>query len=174
VPPAPATATPIPPTPTTVAPQPAPYALDDGPLNVLRSFHNALNRREYGRAYSYLAFNDGRSVAMFEKGYADTMADKITALVPPRYFFNAGNYRRTCVGFQMVAYQRSGVWAVYGGWYGVEGQMNGSGKPINWRVDTGASKLIKDNPVRVLSQAECQALSWSSTAAPSPTATAAT
>ncbi len=175
VPPAPATPTPTPapPTPATVAPRPAPYALDDGPLDVLRSFHNALNRQEYGRAYSYLAFNDGRSVAMFEKGYADTKADKITRLVPPRYFFNAGNYIRTCVGFQMVAYQRSGVSAVYGGWYGVEAQMNGSGKPINWRIDTRASSLTKDDPPRVLSQAACQAQPWSSTAAPSPTATAA-
>ncbi|MDO8361073.1 MAG: hypothetical protein Q7T08_13720 [Devosia sp.] len=48
------------------------------PQAVISSFYNAVERREYARAWSY--YQDGEGVAPFEKfvaGYADTMAVSI-------------------------------------------------------------------------------------------------
>lgn len=67
-----------PPANTTPAPAGFPPYQDDrsGPLRLLQSYVNALNRREYLRAYSYWEVQDGSAqpgpYQQFRQGYADT------------------------------------------------------------------------------------------------------
>jgi len=96
-PPPPATDTPLPPTatpepsPTDVPPTPEPTVTPgpggpegyvdnrSGPLELMQSYINAINRHEYARAYGY--WDEGSAVGAFEDfeaGFADTQAVTLT------------------------------------------------------------------------------------------------
>ncbi len=81
---------------------------------VLRSLYNAVNRREYARAYSYYA-EAPRPYAQFVRGYADTLAVSLS-LGPVQSEGAAGSVYST-VPVRLRALQRGGKEQVFVGCY---------------------------------------------------------
>lgn len=133
---APQTAGAVPPgtTPTPAA-TPTVYDVASNASNVLLSYYNAINRREYGRAYSYIAARSGQSLRRFSAGYADTRFDTILKILPAPYTTSAPDHTRTCVGLELVAHRFSGKVVRYGGWYAVQrlGVKPGSARST-WKI----------------------------------------
>src|SRR6266487_1955902 len=84
---APATAAPAPTAAPTAAAQPAPrYENLQDPADLIASYYNAINRKEYQRAYGYWESPpDGASLAQFAQGYADTTAVMLVIHPPAQY-----------------------------------------------------------------------------------------
>ena len=97
--------------------------LDDrsNALQVLRSFYNAINRKEYVRAYSYYASGTTNfpAYADFAKGYADTATVELFT-GPITAGVGAGNIFYG-VPFSLKSTSASGAVAVFAGCYTVHG-----------------------------------------------------
>lgn len=62
---------------------PQPFADLTDPVSLLASYYNAINLRDYDRAYSYLASeSSGRTVTQFAQGFANTMSVDVFVRVP--------------------------------------------------------------------------------------------
>ena len=86
----PPTPTPLPPTPVPPPPAAVPPLYDDqgDPVSLLASYVNAINRREYDRAWSYWENPPNASLDEFQAGYADT-AFVLLAVHPPTWYDGA-------------------------------------------------------------------------------------
>lgn len=143
---------------------PAPPAVFDAttsPAGVLSSFYNAINRRDFQRAYAYLSSHKGGSFTRWQKGYDDTADDSNIVLQPARYRGRVNGRVRTCVGFQMIAHHWNGQNTKYGGWYMVE-QTPGRD---DWRIVMAGTKIAPNGTATIPSQARCLAPTHSAAAA---------
>jgi len=149
--------------PTSVqAPTPVPMAAHplfdntDTPANVLHSFYNAINRREYRRAFAYL-YNmpgDAPNLARFTGGYDSTLEDTVS-LTPAPYRIGANVNATTCVGFDLVARQTNGAVKHFGGWYVVRSTSGRNPTDEGWRIIMTASHIREGAAASVPLQARC-------------------
>lgn len=138
--------------------QPAHPAASDSaatPSAVLRSYYDAITRHDYARAYSYLASNDGRSLARFGKGYADTQTVAITQLLPAPYRKASNAHALTCVGVALVARHWNGQMVHYGGWYLVQSTTGQTPHAGGWRIVVHGTHVTKGGRATVPPQAAC-------------------
>lgn len=129
---------------------PAPFADTSTPAGTLMSFYNALTRREYKRAYSYLAGYDGHTLAEFTHGYADTKSISVTRLLKPTYQTGGNAQAVTCVGIQIVGHHWNGVDKTYGGWYMLRGTGGQAARYSGWRIVMDAGTSMHENFPAVL------------------------
>lgn len=112
-----------------VAAEEAPAYLDDrsdGPA-LIRSYYNAIDRREYARAYAY--FGDAPPVATYDafaRGYADTLRTELR-LGPDQTDADMGGVTHT-VGVVLRATRAGGGDQVYSGCYTLR-------QPAWWKTD---------------------------------------
>jgi hypothetical protein len=96
------TATPMP----TPQPTPLPYENLDYPFDTVGSYVNAINRKDYRRAYSYFDFTQ-QSYADFVRGFADTQS--VSAVVwPPQWAEGAAGSLYTSVPTILIARHNDG------------------------------------------------------------------
>ncbi|MBC8161180.1 MAG: hypothetical protein H7Z42_08165, partial [Roseiflexaceae bacterium] len=102
-------------------PEPRPatalFASQDSPTDVLASFYNAINRREFGRAYDYWE-SPPTNFTDFAQGYANTT--RVQLIVQPPTFIDAGagNLHAAIPTF-LVATQSDGSQQYFAGCYTV-------------------------------------------------------
>lgn len=126
------------------------------PQETIRSYYNALSRHEYARAFGYIAVHDGRGFASFMKGYEDTQAVTVTQLTRVRYMNAANGTAATCIGFAILAHNKTGQVQQYGGWYLLEGKGHNP-RFTGWRIVMPGSRGYKDKPAIVPPQNTCTA-----------------
>jgi Putative zinc-finger len=134
---------------------PTPYDDTATPADVLKSFYNAINRRDFRRAYSYLSFTDGRSLRKFRAGYADTRFDYIVRLLPAPYRTASHAHVLTCVGIQLLAHNRNGQTMRYGGWYLVKSASGQNPQFAGWRIQMPGTHVKLGGAARVPLQSRC-------------------
>jgi len=120
----------------TTPPGPAYENLSD-PVDLLGSFYNAINRKEYRRAYGYWSSPpDGASLAQFAQGYADTTAVMLVIHPPAQYDAGAGSqYAR--IRSLLVATHADGSTQTYAGCYTAQRanpQIEGAPKDGAWHL----------------------------------------
>jgi len=94
----------------------APY-LDDrsGPAELIRSLYNAIERREYARAYSYFSTPPAASLDAYAQGYADTESVTLRTGMPSEEGAAGSIYYQLPVAIEARA--ANGDVRVYGGCY---------------------------------------------------------
>lgn len=108
--PTPLTSTPTPATTTVTSPTTSPEpAYDDqtGPTSLLASYYNAINRRDYARAWSYWESPPSSSYEAFVQGFADT-GHVLLAVHPPTWFEGAAGSTYARVAVLMSATHNDG------------------------------------------------------------------
>jgi hypothetical protein len=110
----PASVTPLP----TVTPVPPSEPYDDrgDPVRLLASYYNAINRKEYRRAWEYWETPPNPSYEDFVQGYADT-AHVFLAVSPPTFVEGAAGSRYTSVPALMIAARADGDQRFFVGCY---------------------------------------------------------
>jgi heat shock protein HslJ len=99
------------------------------PVGLMASFYNAINMRDYQRAYRYFETPPGR-LDDFSRGYANT--EKVTLLVePPTRIEGAAGSLYAEVPTILIAHQRNGRERIFVGCYVVR-KSNVSGGP--WKI----------------------------------------
>jgi hypothetical protein len=99
------------------------------PVGLLASFYNAINTRDYQRAYRYFETPPGR-LEDFTRGYANT--ENVTLLVePPTRIEGAAGSLYAEVPTILIAHQRNGRERIFVGCYVVR-KSNISGGP--WKI----------------------------------------
>lgn len=100
--------------------QQGPDYLDDrsNPRQLIRSLYNAINRREYARAYSYFSHPPSPSFEAYEKGFADTEDVEVLTGVP---FADAGaGTTHYTLPVAIRSLSSSGEYKVFAGCYTVK------------------------------------------------------
>lgn len=97
--------------------QAAPRYLDDRstPEQVLESFYNAVNRREYARAWSYFGTPPVKDFAAFAKGFADTEDVQLTLGAVSSEGAAGSTFHAVPVAIR--ARNNKGEWKVFAGCY---------------------------------------------------------
>ena len=134
---------------------PTPYDDTTTPVDALLSFYNAINRRDFRRAYSYLSFTDGRSLRQFMAGYADTRYDEIAHLLSAPYLTASHAHVLTCVGIQLLAHNKNGQTVRYGGWYLVKSATGQNPQFAGWRIQMPGTHVKRGDAARVPPQDRC-------------------
>jgi hypothetical protein len=134
---------------------PTPYDDTTTPVDVLRSFYDAINRHDFRRAYSYLSFTDGRSLRQFMAGYANTRFDEIVHLLPAPYQTASNAHVLTCVGIQLLAHNKNGQTVRYGGWYLVKSATGQNPQFAGWRIQMPGTHVKRGGAARVPPQDRC-------------------
>ena len=131
----------------------------DGPADVVHSFYNAINRREYDRAYNYLSFlpGDVQDRPAFVDGYATTRAVTLTTLLRASYTNGAGSNATTCVAFALTSRETTGAVKRYGGWYmahstSTPGQVASAG---GWRIVMDGSHSTEGGRATIPPRSRC-------------------
>lgn len=148
--PAPSTPTPEPPTPTPEPPAPTPiffppppfFEQRDSAVNLLSSYINAINRREFARAYAY--WEDApQSFADFSAGFADTLHVDLI-LVPPVGYEGAAGSQYTRIPTLLLATHSDGREERFRGEY-VARRTNPDmvGHPTDWAIYEATMKKVK-------------------------------
>lgn len=89
-------------------PQPEPpYDDRQDPVSVLASYYNAVNRKEYARAYDYWETPPNRSYEEFVQGYADT-ASVLLVVRPPTWVEGAAASQYASIATLLVATHTDG------------------------------------------------------------------
>ena len=83
----------------------------------MRAYYQSINRRDYQRAYSYLALPGRLPYETWVRGYRDTQRVTIGQIIVPGYRIPENGSRYTCVGVHFTARQMGGRSVTYGGWY---------------------------------------------------------
>ncbi len=141
--PAPPTATPsltpVPPSPTSW-PTPPAYEELTQPWNLIGSYVNAINRREYKRAYGYFDFTN-QSYADFVRGFSDTA--HVTAVVwPPSWWEGAAGSMYTSVPTILIAMHKDGSEHYFVGCYMLHRtNPETAGKPTFWGINQAQSEM---------------------------------
>ncbi len=166
-------ATSAPPAPAATTPAAAHPLFDntDSPVDVLHSFYNAIDRREYERAFGYL-YNlpgDIPNFAVFKSGYDATFEDTVS-LIAPRYQNGAADSADTCVGFALTARQTNGAVKQFGGWYMVKSTTGRSAVHGGWRIVMDGSHITEGGHAAVPPQSQCIVPSRATTVSPTPPA----
>lgn len=102
--------------------------------DTLLSFYNAVNRRDYTRAFSYITARDRRNYGKFARGYADTQAVTVTSLLPAPYLNGSNFHATTCLGFALLARHKDGHSVRYGGWYMLQSTTGQAPNYGGWRI----------------------------------------
>lgn len=129
----------------------------DGPANVVHSFYNAINRREYARAYSYLSFlpGDAQDRQKFVDGYATTSAVTLTTLQQAPYTNDASFNATTCVAFGLTTQETTGAAKHYGGWYLVRSTTGEAPTYGGWRIVMDGAHSTQGGRATIPPQARC-------------------
>ncbi len=125
---------------------PLPPAEVADPTTVLRSYFDAINRREFARAYSYwnqLGQASQQSYAQFEHGFATTQQVK-AELGTPQQNAGAGNVYAD-VPVKIVATQSDGSTRSYAGTYTAHRANVPPFEKFGWRIE-GAKVAAEANP----------------------------
>ncbi|RME86224.1 MAG: hypothetical protein D6775_00710 [Caldilineae bacterium] len=141
----PPTPTPKPPTPTPRPPQPTPtkppptfslppfFEQRDTPVNVLASYINAIDRREFARAYAYWE-NPDQTFEQFVEGFADTVFVYLV-VSPPTAYEGAAGSQYTAVPTLLMATHTDGTEHFFRGEY-IMRRTNPEmvGHPTDWGI----------------------------------------
>ena len=149
----PPTATPQPPTPTpkpkpkhptpTPFPKPPFYEMVDSPEHVIASYINAINRREFKRAYSYWA-NPPSTYKKFVRGFADTAWVMAVVRVPLWEEGAAGTFYTT-MPTMLLAIHKDGSRHVYHVCYTLSHvNPDAAGEPTPWEIWNATTKKAKN------------------------------
>ena len=152
-----ATPTPLPPTPTpvppTVAPSPTPMPssptppptavtreIYEEPWGVIGAYVDAINKREFKRAYGYFDFTN-QSYEDFVRGFSDT--EHVTAVVwPPTWWEGAAGSFYTSVPTILVAKHKDGSEHYFAGCYALRrANPEMAGKPTSWGINQAQSVM---------------------------------
>jgi hypothetical protein len=134
---------------------PTPYDNTATPVDVLRSFFNAISRHDFRRAYSYLSYTDGRSLRQFKAGYAKTRYDEIVRLNVASYQNVADDNALTCVGVELLAHNKNGRPVRYGGWYLVKNTSGQNPQDAGWRIEMRGTDIKLGGTARVPPPSRC-------------------
>jgi hypothetical protein len=125
------------------------------PVEVLASYYNAVNRREYARAYGYLAAQGRPAFATFAGGYADTGAVHLARLMVASGQQAGNAHAITCVGIALVASSKEGSETGYGGWYQVTSTTGQSPYLGGWRIVLPGSQISVGAPATLPPASAC-------------------
>ncbi len=133
--PPPATATPVPFTP------PPFFEQRDTAVNVLTSYINAINRREFARAYAYWE-NPPQNFADFRAGFADTLSVQLV-ISPPTGYEGAAGSQFTTIPTLLMATRTDGSEHFFRGEY-VTRRTNPDmvGHPTDWGIFQASMKTV--------------------------------
>jgi hypothetical protein len=134
---------------------PTPYDDTTTPVDVLRSFFNAISRHDFRRAYSYLSYTDGRTLGQFKAGYAKTRYDQIVRLIPAPYQNVANDNVLTCVAVEHLAHNQNGQTVPYGGWYLVKSTAGQNPPFAGWRIQMPGTDVKRGGTASVPPQSRC-------------------
>lgn len=137
---------------------PAPFDDTSTPAGTLKSFYNALDRHDYARAYTYLGYDDGHTLADFTRGYTDTAAVTLTKLLPAGYVTGANVNAVTCVGAEIVGRHWDGTQARYGGWYVLKRTAAQAPRYTGWKIMMNGTNVLRDAMAMVPAQKQCMVL----------------
>lgn len=87
----------------------------DSPVELLASYYNAINRREYGRAFGYWQTPPG-NLSEFARGYAET-ANVRLLVEPPTVVEGAVGSLYATIPTVLLARRRDGVESIFAGCY---------------------------------------------------------
>lgn len=111
------TSTPLPPTTTaTPLPVPSPYDVLTDPVSLMASYVNAINRKDYARAWNYWETKPSPSFSDFQAGFADTES-VLLALVPPTFIGGAAGSFYATIPAMLVATHTDGTLHSFVGCY---------------------------------------------------------
>jgi hypothetical protein len=125
------------------------------PIDVLASYYNAVNRREYSRAYGYLEAQGRPAFATFADGYADTGVAHITRLLVANGQQAGNAHAITCVGIALVASSKEGSETGYGGWYQVTSTRGQNPYFAGWRIVLPGSQISVGAPATLPPASAC-------------------
>ena len=106
------------------------------PTTLLSSYFDAINRREFARAYSYwdqMGKSSGQSFAQFEQGFATTKLVK-AVIGTPHYGAGAGNVYAD-LQVTITATQSDGSTSIYTGSYTVHRANVPPFDKFGWRIE---------------------------------------
>jgi hypothetical protein len=127
----------------------------ESPVAVLASYYNAVNRREYTRAYGYLAAQGRPAFATFAGGYADTGVVHITRLLVANGQQAGNAHAVSCVGIALVASSKEGSETGYGGWYQVTSTTGQNPYIGGWRIVLPGSQISVGAPATLPPASAC-------------------
>ena len=127
------------------------------PMSVLKSYYDAVNRRDYKRAFGYNLFlsGDQPDYARFAQGYAATSSTRLTRLASMPYLNTANSHATTCLGFELAAQQLDGTIRRYGGWYMLARGAGQNHTPDGGRIVISGSRSVSGGRAAVPPQDKC-------------------
>lgn len=127
------------------------------PASVLERYYDAVNRRDYKRAFGYNLFlpGDQPDYARFAQGYAATSSTRLTRLTSMPYLNTANSHATTCLGFELAARQLDGTIRRYGGWYMLARGAGQNHTPNGWRIVMSGSRSVLGSRATVPPQGKC-------------------
>jgi len=123
------------------APAAASYDNRSRPADLLASFYNAINRREYARAYGYWE-NPPSSYDQFVAGYADTASVQLL-IAPPTNFQGAAGSSFVGVPTALIATHSDGSQQTFAGCYTARAS---NVQPDGWRLFRADIAPAPNNP----------------------------
>lgn len=120
--------------------------IDDrsSPVALITSYYNAINRKEYGRAYGYWENPpNGASLTQFARGFADTAHDELT-LRPPARIEGAAGSRYARVPTVVIATHTDGSKQTFFGCYVARWPVPENFSPprdLGWRIYSASVKV---------------------------------
>ena len=134
--------------------QPAPgYEDIKSPVGLLASFYNAINTREYDRAYRYWE-NPPASLEEFARGYRDTV--KVQLIVePPMKIDGAAGNSQAEIPTLIIARLQNGTERIYSGCYVMTESNQGNLEDGAWRISRASLSPVATatSILRLLTQA---------------------
>jgi len=124
----------------------------NNPAGVISRYYNAINRKDYARAYSYIVgtFTNTTNEHTFAKNYAGTRAVDLVKLLPASYqLITAQGQTLTCVGFSIMAHNTAGDSTKFGGWYKVVRVGN------EWGMNIQLSHSLQDGAAIIPTATRC-------------------
>jgi heat shock protein HslJ len=101
--------------PTDSSAEQEPYEVLSSPVEMLASYFNAVNRREYERAYGYWQ-TPSNTLAEFARGYAETVSVRLI-VEPPTVIDGAAGSLYAEIPAVLIALQRDGSRRIFAGCY---------------------------------------------------------
>ncbi len=118
---------------------PGPFNDRSSPVNLLAALYDAVNRKDYGRAYGYWEQPpSGMSLAQFASGYADTASVLVVVRPPLRYDGAAGSLYAAMPTLLVSTHTGGSKDAFVGCYVGRRTNPLVSGTDTGWRLYSGS------------------------------------